>query len=230
MEGVVATRGRSGLEVSADGEVSVNREVTMTALARDEAGNVFLKVFRSRTRQVVGQVSGIFAITGSEEESAPSRHHSVTMPDDDDDDDDDKMSVSFSVKVCVCIISFIFGSLPVAMIVVGILDYNLCPGHTKLAIYMIVQGATSVVIPILASCWCCCKCISGGFISAVCVIIGLFNIAWGIVGSVWLVSSPCKDTLLFTHALGFSVPMWIFFCLVPLVCVCGVIGWCSDDD
>ncbi|XP_046585311.1 uncharacterized protein LOC124292286 [Haliotis rubra] len=224
MEGVVATRGRSNLAVSADGEVSVNREVTMTALAHDEEGNVFLRVFRARTRQVVGQVSGIFAISGSEEESAPSRHHSVTMP--DDDDDIDKMSV----KVCVCIFSLIFGSLPVAMIVVGILDYNLCPGNTRLAIYMIAQGATSVVIPILASCWFCCRCISGNFIGAICVIIGLFNIGWGIVGSLWLASSPCKDTLLFTHALGFSVPMWIFYCLVPLLCVCCVRAWCKGDD
>ncbi|XP_046585341.1 uncharacterized protein LOC124292312 [Haliotis rubra] len=193
----------------------------MTALARDEEGNVFLRVFRARTRQVVGQVSGIFAVSGSEEESAPIRHHSVNMPDDDD---------NMSVKVCVCIFSLIFGSLPVAMIVVGILDYNLCPGHTRLAIYMIVQGATSVVIPILASCWYCCKCISGNFIGAICVIIGLFNIAWGIVGSLWLASSPCNDTLLFTHALGFSVPMWIFFFLVPLLCLRSLRAWCMAYD
>ncbi|XP_046585440.1 uncharacterized protein LOC124292391 isoform X2 [Haliotis rubra] len=109
----------------------------------------------------------------------------------------------------------------------GILDYNLCPGHTRLASYMIAQGATSVVIPILASCWYCCKCISGNFIGAICVIIGLFNIAWGIVGSCGSPSSPCNDTLLFTHALGFSVPMWIFFCLL---CVWCVRARCKCDD
>ncbi|XP_046585433.1 uncharacterized protein LOC124292391 isoform X1 [Haliotis rubra] len=157
-------------------------------------------------------------VVATKEESAPIRHHSVNMP-----DDDDKMSV----KVCVCIFSLIFGSVPVAMIVVGILDYNLCPGHTRLASYMIAQGATSVVIPILASCWYCCKCISGNFIGAICVIIGLFNIAWGIVGSCGSPSSPCNDTLLFTHALGFSVPMWIFFCLL---CVWCVRARCKCDD
>ncbi|XP_046585350.1 uncharacterized protein LOC124292322 [Haliotis rubra] len=177
MEGVVATRGRSGVAVSAEGEVSVNREVTMTALARDEEGNVALKVIPARTRQVVGQVSGISAITGSVEQSTPPTHHSVTIPHQDD-------KTRASTKACVGIISIIFGTLSVAMIVFGIRDYDLCPGHTRIAIYMIVQGATSVVIPILASCWYCCKCFSGNFIGAICVIIGLFNIGWGIVGYV----------------------------------------------
>ncbi|XP_067661336.1 uncharacterized protein [Haliotis asinina] len=162
---------------------------------------------RAHTRQSVGQAPGIFAITGSEEKPAASLQHTVTMPRNGDDDEK-------PVKVMVCILSFIFGSLPVAMTVVGILDYDLCPGHTRLAIYMIVQGATSVVIPILVSSWCCCKCISGDFIVAICVIIGLFNIAWAIVGSVWLANSYCKRTLLHTHAVGFSVPMWILFCVV----------------
>ncbi|XP_046585332.1 uncharacterized protein LOC124292298 isoform X2 [Haliotis rubra] len=107
----------------------------------------------------------------------------------------------------------------------GILDYNLCPGHTRLAIYMIVQGATSVVIPILALCWCCCTRISGTFITATCAIIGLFNIGWGITGTIWLTKSSCLDTLLHVHAVGFSIPLWIFFCLV-----CGCSRREDDDD
>ncbi|XP_048240719.1 uncharacterized protein LOC125374050 [Haliotis rufescens] len=116
------------------------------------------------------------------------------------------------------------------MITVGILDYNLCPGHTKLAIYLIGQGATYVVIPILTSCWSCCHCISGKLITYICVIIGLFNVAWGIVGSIWLHASPCKESLLFTHAVGFSVPTWILFCLLPPACCCYICYWCCKDD
>ncbi|XP_046585323.1 uncharacterized protein LOC124292298 isoform X1 [Haliotis rubra] len=154
------------------------------------------------------QVTGIVVITGSAEESAPPARHS-----------------HHSAKAWVGVISIIFGTLSVAMTVFGILDYNLCPGHTRLAIYMIVQGATSVVIPILALCWCCCTRISGTFITATCAIIGLFNIGWGITGTIWLTKSSCLDTLLHVHAVGFSIPLWIFFCLV-----CGCSRREDDDD
>ncbi|XP_067661335.1 uncharacterized protein [Haliotis asinina] len=212
MEGVVATRGRSGVAVSADGEVSVNREVTMAAMARDEEGNVAIRMFRQRTRQVIGQVSGIFAIAGSVEQSSPTANHSVDTPHQDD-------KTCTSTMVCVGIIFTIFGALSVAMVVFGILDYNLCPGHTRLAIFMIAQGATSFGMPILASCWCCCKCISGKCTVVICAIIVLFNIGWGIVGFVWMAEFPCKDTFLYIHALGFSVPLWILICLMSCCCI-----------
>ncbi|XP_071087315.1 uncharacterized protein [Haliotis cracherodii] len=177
MSAVVATQGQSGVHVSSDGQVSVSREVTLTAAELDDQGNFSLRVIRARTRQVVGQVSGVFAITGH-----------------------------------------------------GILDYNLCPGDTRLGIYMVTQGATSVAIPILYSLWYCCQCVSATLLLACCCIIFLFNIGWGITGTLWIYVSTCKDSLLYTHAVGFSVPMWIVFCIIGIPLCCCIYSWCCGGD
>ncbi|XP_067663383.1 uncharacterized protein [Haliotis asinina] len=161
-----------------------------------------------RETHTTQQVTQIFMISESAVESAPPPRHSHCN----------------CTNMCVGIMSIILAPLSVAMVVFGILDYNLCPGHTKLAIYMIVQGATSVFIPVLVLCWCCCKWIRGKLIIAICAAIGLFYIGWGIVGSTWLVNSPCENTRLHYHAYWLSVPLWIF--LVILACI----GFCTKDD
>ncbi|XP_048240689.1 uncharacterized protein LOC125374035 isoform X1 [Haliotis rufescens] len=219
MSAVVATQGQSGVHVSSDGQVSVSREVTLTAAELDDQGNFSLRVIRARTRQVVGQVSSVFAITGHGETAA-----STSYTEDDGDE------ISLSKKICIWVCSLIFGSLPVAMIVVGILDYNLCPGDTRLGIYMVTQGATSVAIPILCSLWYCCQCVSATLLLACCCIIFLFNIGWGITGTVWIYVSTCKDSLLYTHAVGFSVPMWVVFCVIGIPLCCCIYSWCCGGD
>ncbi|XP_071087314.1 uncharacterized protein [Haliotis cracherodii] len=197
MSAVVATQGQSGVHVSSDGQVSVSREVTLTAAELDDQGNFSLRVIRARTRQVVGQVSGVFAITGHGETESSTRYR---------EDDSDEISLS------------------------SILDYNLCPGDTRLGIYMVTQGATSVAIPILYSLWYCCQCVSATLLLACCCIIFLFNIGWGITGTLWIYVSTCKDSLLYTHAVGFSVPMWIVFCIIGIPLCCCIYSWCCGGD
>ncbi|XP_048240690.1 uncharacterized protein LOC125374035 isoform X2 [Haliotis rufescens] len=197
MSAVVATQGQSGVHVSSDGQVSVSREVTLTAAELDDQGNFSLRVIRARTRQVVGQVSSVFAITGHGETAASTSYT---------EDDGDEISLS------------------------SILDYNLCPGDTRLGIYMVTQGATSVAIPILCSLWYCCQCVSATLLLACCCIIFLFNIGWGITGTVWIYVSTCKDSLLYTHAVGFSVPMWVVFCVIGIPLCCCIYSWCCGGD
>ncbi|XP_071088542.1 uncharacterized protein [Haliotis cracherodii] len=131
-----------------------------------------------------------------------------------------EVTITGHEKICIWATSLIFGSVPVAMIVLGILDYNLCPGDTRLGIYMVTQGATSVAIPILCSLWYCCQCVSETLLIVCCWVIGLFNIGWGITGTVWISESTCKNTDLYAHAFYCTIPMWILFGILALiVCV-----------
>ncbi|XP_048240765.1 uncharacterized protein LOC125374060 [Haliotis rufescens] len=180
--------------------VYVSNEVTLSAA---ELG--------ARTGQVVGTISSEVTITG--ETTTPRRNS-----------EDYSYEIPLKKKICIWVTSLVFGSFPVAMIVFGILDYNQCPNNTNLGIYMVTQGATSVAIPILCSLWYYCQCVPKSLLLACCSLIGLFNIGWGIQGSLWIFQSTCTNTNLYTHAFDFTIPMWILFAILV------VIGWCNRDD
>merc|ERR1712018_385157 len=92
-------------------------------------------------------------------------------------------------SACATISIFIFLALPVSMIVIGYFYMNECPIQPMIPMFLLVGGAslaTEIVLELVKRSWMACKNVKDDpcFIDTIVALIGVFNVAWFIAGTV----------------------------------------------
>ncbi|KAF8371344.1 hypothetical protein PRIPAC_77773 [Pristionchus pacificus] len=147
----------------------------------------------------------------------------------------DRSTVIMIVAVVVSIVCFsLYYLFSVALIVVGIVNFDKCPAQPNIPIYLIVAGATALGSSML-SCCCGSSCTSvvgtgadrreepmcGRLINS---LASLFGVAWLIGGMVWTIgASPTFDDSSLTSYCDYStyVMAYVSFALLLLSTVLG---------
>ncbi|XP_048249098.1 uncharacterized protein LOC125378176 [Haliotis rufescens] len=125
--------------------------------------------------------------------------------------DDDGHTVYDAVeKVFYNVYSVLCMLQSTAMFITAAVYFQDCPDNIKLGIYLIVQAAVIVIIPILlCSVFRCGVRMTWVNYYSACVIVGLLCTACLIAGSYWLDVAECKSSTLYSIARGFIVTTWL---------------------
>ncbi|XP_071099054.1 uncharacterized protein [Haliotis cracherodii] len=139
--------------------------------------------------------------------------------------DDDGHTVYDSVeKVVYNVYSVLCMLQSTAMFITAAVYFQDCPDNIKLGIYLIVQAALIVIIPILlCSVFRCGVRMTLVNYYSVCVIVGFLCTACLIAGSYWLDVAECKSSTLYSIARGFIITTWLFnsvFLVFSLIARC----------
>jgi len=116
---------------------------------------------------------------------------------------------------CKIIIFILLAAIPISMICLGAVRYDECPMSKWIPLYMVVAGATLLVMMILGLVAYCthrkqttCVVIT---VHTMLALVMLFNLAWNICGSVWVFSRwESWDLLKDSNVLGCYNDLYLF--------------------